>query len=263
MGRMRDLLDLLLARVEAGEPTAIARPLPSPAGPTGGLLVGPDGLLAGGLSDPALLPAAAAAAAEALREGRTGVLRLQTAGGPVRLYVECHLPTPVLVVVGAGHVGQMVASVGAIAGFDVVVVDDRPEYANAARFPTAHAIRCGPFAAELADLRLGPRHYVVLMTRGHQQDRACLGKLLCAPVAYLGMIGSRNRIQTIFQLLNEEGVPAERLERVRAPLGLDIGARSPGEIAVAVVAELIATRRGGTHQPLSALGRSLVHAGRQ
>lgn len=258
---------LLAAEVAADRPAAVAKVVSAPVGlPVGtgdAILVSPAGLLWSGLADVELQNAMAEVAMRCLAEGRTGIQSLQSPLGALRVYVESHLPSPVLVVVGAGHVGQMVAQFGAQTGFDVWVLDDRSAYANAERFPQASLIRCGPFASELAALNLGPRHYVVLMTRGHHHDREALRQLVDVPVAYLGMIGSRTRVETIFELLAAEGVAPENLQRVRAPIGLDIGARTPAEIAVSVLGEIIAARRGGTGAPLSQLGRALVHTNRR
>jgi xanthine dehydrogenase accessory factor len=211
------------------------------------------------VAEPGLASAMSVLATEMLTRGESGVRTLNGPAGNYRIYVESHLPRPVLLVVGAGHVGQRVAEAGVLAGFQVEVLDDRSAYANPARFPTASRVICGPFAAELAALNPGPRHHVVLMTRGHTQDRVCLHALAGTQVAYLGMIGSRSRVQAVLGQLRAEGVTDEWLERIRAPIGLDIGARAPGEIAIAVLAEVIAARRGGTGAPLSSLGRSLVH----
>ena len=255
-------VERLAAEVEAGRPAAVAKVV-SGSRIGEAVVVSPSGLLLSGVNDPGLQAAMADLATQMLADGRSGVQSLPSAGGPVRVYVESYLPAPVLLVVGAGHVGQMVAQVGAMSGFDVWVLDDRPQYANAQRFPEASRILCGPFTQELAALNLGPQHYVVLMTRGHHHDRESLAQVIDAPVAYLGMIGSRTRIETIYELMRAEGVKDELLERVRAPIGLDIGARTPAEIAISVMAEMIAVRRGGTGAPLSQLGRALVHTNRR
>lgn len=259
-------LERLATEVQAGRPAALAKVVDAPRGsgiPAGAaLLVGPAGLLAGRLPDAAVQSSLVELSFAMLAKGRSGALRVAAPSGPLRVYVEVHLPTPTLVVVGAGHVGQLIAQVGALAGFRVVVVDDRPGFANSGRFPTAHQVICSPFDQALKELGLGEQHYVVLVTRGHHQDMRCLQQVIHQPVAYLGMIGSRPRIQTVFQLLEEEGIPPESLGRVRAPIGLDIGARNPGEIAVAVLAEIIAHRYSGTCAPLSTLPRSLVHQDR-
>lgn len=249
-------LQVLAAEAAAGRPVAVAKLV---ADPRQAVVVDSRQVLFAAASEPGLEAAMAGLAMRMLAGGRTGVERL----GEERIYVESHLPDPVLLVVGAGHVGQMVAQLGAMAGFAVDVLDDRAQYANAERFPTARRIICGPFAAELQSLAPGPRHHVVLMTRGHHHDRLCLEALVDADLAYLGMIGSRTRIAAIFAALEARGVSRDRLARVRAPIGLDIGARTPAEIAVAVVAELIASRRGGTGAPLSQMGRALVHERRR
>ena len=252
-------VEWLAEAAAAGRPAAVAKLLTDPLLGQA-LVVSPAGVIYSDVPDPALEASVAAVAMQFLAEGRSGVA---TVRGDVRVYIESHRPDPVLLVIGAGHVGQMVAQLGAMAGFDVAVLDDRPQYANPERFPMASRVLCGPFAAELAGLDLGPQHYVVLMTRGHHHDRLCLEELIGADLAYLGMIGSRTRVETIFAALEAEGVDRERLQRVRAPIGLDIGARTPAEIAVSVVAELIAVRRSGTGAPLSSLGRALVHTQRR
>ncbi|HLN65124.1 MAG TPA: XdhC family protein, partial [Symbiobacteriaceae bacterium] len=179
--------------------------------------------------------------------------------GGVRVYLEPFLPPPDLLVVGAGHVGQAVANLGKHLGFRVTVVDDRPAWANRERFPSADTVVCDDFVYAVRRLEPGARHYVVLVTRGHQHDADCLRELLVRPVAYLGMIGSRTRIGHVFAMLAAEGVRGALLERVHAPIGLDIGARTPTEIAVAVAAELVLARRGGSGLPLSHLRRDRIH----
>lgn len=259
-------LNPLAQEIAAERPVAVAKVVEGPwagcavvAGPGGihyvdpRLQAAPEGLAEG----------MAELAAGLLVRGESGCHRLRLPAGSVRVYVESHLPPPVLLVVGAGHVGREVARAGALAGFQVWVVDDRREYAHPAHFPTAYRVICGPLPEELAALSPGERHHVVLVTRGHAQDAACLAALAGAPVPYVGMIGSRKRVGAVFDALRAGGVDEEWLGRVRAPIGLDIGARTPGEIAIAVVAEVIATRRGGTGKPLSALDRPLIHLSRR
>lgn len=272
-----DCLERLAGELRARRPAALLTVLAAPPGfPLAAghkLLIGPDGLLAGHVPDPA--PAAApggaqtapgtaaalvAAGQAALAAGRPGTRDLHLGGAAVRVYVEPYLPPPELVVVGAGHVAQPVAGMAKLAGFAVTVLDDRPDYASRGRFPGADQVICAPLAAGLQGLHLGPAHHVVLLTRGHRHDLQCLRQLLPLPLAYIGMIGSRTRVQTVFRLLQaEHGVDPAQFRRVYAPIGLDIGARTPAEIAVAVVAELIRVRRGGTGQSLSRLHRALVH----
>jgi xanthine dehydrogenase accessory factor len=167
-------------------------------------------------------------------------------------YLEVQRPAPELVIVGAGHVAQPLAEVGALLGMDVTVLDDRPEFATRERFPRAARVLRVDFADPFATVPIHAGSHVVLVTRGHRYDFEALRRLLGvepAP-AYLGMIGSRRRVRATFTKLLEEGVDAVRLGRVRAPLGLDIRAQTPAEIAVAVAAEIVLLRRGGTGAPL-------------
>ncbi|HEX6587820.1 MAG TPA: XdhC family protein [Longimicrobiales bacterium] len=198
----------------------------------------------GTLGDEALDRDAAAAARAALDAGgyEAGTITLGTA----RVLVDVHRPTPALFVVGAGHISVPLARIAAIAGFRVTVLDDREDFADAARFERdARVLRMDP-TRPFAEARPGRDAYVVLVTRAHRYDYECLRDLLAhEPLPrYVGMIGSRRRVRAAFHALLEAGVPRESIARVRAPLGLDIGAQTPEEIAVSVVAEMVAVRRG-------------------
>ena len=173
--------------------------------------------------------------------------------------MEVHEPTPELIVVGAGHIAQPLCTVGSLLGYRVLVLDDRPAFATRERFPEAHRVVPVDFADPFAEVRIGPSSHVVLVTRGHKYDFECLRHLVRAesPPAYVGMIGSRRRVRATFAQLLDEGVSRERLEEVRAPVGLDLGAQSPAEIAVAVAAELVQVLRGGDGGALSRRERIL------
>jgi len=200
-------------------------------------------------------------ARKAIAERRHSNLTYATAGGDVELFVEVQGKPPHLIIVGAGHIAVPLASVASICDFAVTVLDDRPMYANAERFPTADHVIAGPMVEELRTLRASGRGldadtYVVLVTRGHSHDVECLVELIDDPLAYVGMIGSRRRIDAVFQLLeSEKGIAPERLDGVHAPIGLDIGARTPAEIAVCIMAEIINIMRGGSAESLSDLVR--------
>ncbi len=216
------------------------------------LLADDAGTVAAEVDHPALLTAVR----QALTDGKPSTTR----AGALRIYAEPFLPAPELVVVGGGHVAQPIAQLGKLLGFSVTVIDDRVEYANRDRFPTADRVICEEFLPALRGLGLGARHHVVLVTRGHHHDMECLREVLSLPLAYIGMIGSRTRVGTVFRMLTEEHVAdPKRLEWVHAPIGLDIGACTPAEIAVSVAAELVKVRRGGTGASLSHLARNLVH----
>jgi xanthine dehydrogenase accessory factor len=132
-----------------------------------------------------------------------------------------------------------------MAGFEVVVLDDRPQFANRERFPEADEIIAEEFEFSLPKLMVNRSSYLVIVTRGHAYDQEVLEWAVKTEARYLGMIGSRRKIQMVYASLKEKGVPAEKLERVHAPIGLDIGALTPEEIAVSIVAEMIQERRKG------------------
>jgi xanthine dehydrogenase accessory factor len=150
-----------------------------------------------------------------------------------------------LVVVGAGHVGQAVAGLAAQADFDVWVLDDRHQYASAARFPAAQRILVGPIEELLPSLEITPQTYALIVTRGHGHDQEALHLLAPTRASYVGLIGSRRKIRLIFDNLRAAGVKQSDLDRVTAPVGLEIGSQSVFEIAVSIVAELIARRNLG------------------
>jgi xanthine dehydrogenase accessory factor len=146
---------------------------------------------------------------------------------------------------GAGHVAQQVARLAAMVDFRVAVLDDRPEFANAARFPEAETILVpGTFDAVMDDLPIDEGSYLVIVTRGHRYDLDLLDQALRTPAGYIGMIGSRRKRDAIYDALRRKGVADEAFARVRSPIGLDIGAETPEEIGLSIVAELVAARAG-------------------
>jgi xanthine dehydrogenase accessory factor len=176
--------------------------------------------------------------------------------GTVKLFVEVQVQPSHLIIVGAGHIAVPLASIAATCDFEVTVIDDRPQYAHPARFPAAKRVIAGPFRAELRALRdqggLDRHTYVVLVTRGHQHDVDCLVEVMDDPLAYIGMIGSQRRIRAVFELLEREmNIDPARFDGVYAPVGLNIGARTPAEIAVCIMAEIINVMRGGPAVSLS------------
>jgi xanthine dehydrogenase accessory factor len=173
------------------------------------------------------------------------------------VYIEIRRPVQELVVVGAGHIAQPLAHLGALLGFQVIVIDDRPEFATRERFPSAEKVIRADFSDPFRETPLHTRSHVLLVTRGHKYDYACLIRALRMdpPPAYIGMIGSRRRVRATYVQLLEEGITHALLDRIHAPVGLDVGAETPEEIAVAVAAELIMVRRGGTGASLKGVER--------
>ena len=172
-------------------------------------------------------------------------------GGQMEVYIDPIAPAPALYIIGAGHVGWHLARMAADAGFRIHVVDDREKFANAERFPAAENIEVDDIGAWLHRAELPPSGYAVVVTRGHTHDFEALRALAARDLRYVGLIGSRAKVARIFAALEAEGMPLECLGRVHAPIGLDLGAITPAEIAVSILAELIAIRHGKDTAALS------------
>jgi xanthine dehydrogenase accessory factor len=165
-------------------------------------------------------------------------------GGQMDVYIEPIEPSPELYVIGAGHVGFHLARLAHEVGFRVHVVDDREKFANAERFPTAEEIAVDDIPAWIGRANLPSHAYVVIVTRGHTNDLEALRALAPHELRYLGLIGSRAKVARIFDALKGDKMPEAHLAHVHAPIGLDIGAVTPQEIAVSILAELIAVKHG-------------------
>ena len=164
-------------------------------------------------------------------------------GGRMDVHIDPLAPAPRLCIVGAGHVAFHLAKAARDAGFHIAIVDDRDKFANAERFPGAE-VTVASIPEWLARADLSPSAYIAIVTRGHQNDLDAVRALAPRDFKYLGLIGSRAKVARIYDALREEGLPQERLQRIHAPIGLDIGAVTPAEIAISILAELIAVRRG-------------------
>ena len=175
------------------------------------------------------------------------------------VFIEPVVPTPDLYLLGAGHVSMEVARVASATGFRVHVVDDRETFANTDRFPGAEVV-VDDIPTWLKSAPLPPDAFVAVVTRGHRHDLEAVRELAGRPLRYLGLIGSRAKVQRIFEALEGEGIATAALAAIHAPIGLDIGAVTPAEIAVSIVAELVAVRSGRiaeTHVAAAALKASL------
>jgi xanthine dehydrogenase accessory factor len=247
-----EALRIVVQGVEAGH-SAVRVAAVSPEAAGGARLVyllGPSGTerVHGTLGSAALDDEATAAARSALDDPRSrDGLRSLTSDG-VEVFLEVRRPVRDLVIVGAGHIARPMSQMGSMLGFRVWVLDDRPDFATRDRFPDAdHLIRTD-FSDPFADVPIHARSHVLLVTRGHRYDFDCLVRVMgMDPLpAYIGMIGSRRRVRATFVQLVDEGIPRALLARINAPVGLDIGAETPVEIAIAVAAELVKLARGGT-----------------
>jgi len=249
MNLVRDVIAALNEALERNEPVALATVIEvrgaSPAQVGFKLLVHRDGRAVGNVGGGELEQRVREEAVAALREGRSrlfhSTLREEgpdalgtLCGGDVTFFIEVYNPIPTLLIVGGGHLGQPLAEMAHIVGFQVQVVDVRPERATVPQFDPA---------------AVTPWTYVVILTQTHLTDEQVLRQVLDTPAAYVGMIGSRRKVQTLLNHLRADGVPEERLAQVRAPIGLDLGGRSPEEIALAILAEVVQVRYGGTGRP--------------
>ncbi len=219
------------------------------------MLVHGDGRLVGTIGGGSTEHDAAGRAREIIRTRKAAVVRYDldddpaAGGGPIcggrmEVFIEPLDPSPHLYIAGAGHVGQHVARLASDVGFRVHVLDDRDEFANRERFPSAASVDVVAVAPHLAAADISPASYVLIVTRGHAHDLEAMRALAGRDLRYVGMIGSRAKVAHVSGALVAEGVSAEWLAAVHAPVGLGIGAVTPEEIAVSIVAELIAVRRG-------------------
>ena len=163
------------------------------------------------------------------------------------------------IILGGGHVSQPLVKILALLEYEVTVVDDRLEFANPERFPGARRVVCDEFRKVLAEIKPDEQTAIIIVTRGHKYDLDCLRSVVATGAGYIGMIGSRRKVRATLQVLKDEGISQELLDRVRAPIGLDLGGQSPEEIGVSIAAEVIATFKGGTYVPLSSLGKAVTH----
>jgi xanthine dehydrogenase accessory factor len=179
-------------------------------------------------------------------------LTVPDAGGKLEIFFEVMPAPPRLIVVGAGHIAVPLIKIAKVLDFYAIVIDDRLGYANRERFPDADEVLVGDMAQMLKEMTLNPSCYIVLITRGHKYDEPCLREIIHSQAKYIGMIGSRRRIKACFQRFrDEEKIAEEVIERVYAPIGLDIGTETPAEIALSILGEIIKVRRGGKAASLS------------
>jgi xanthine dehydrogenase accessory factor len=164
-------------------------------------------------------------------------------GGTVDVFIESIRSLPMLFIFGGGHISLALTRIGKMVDFRVVVIDDRPEFANAERFPDADETIAEDMTSIIQRLDIDGFSYIVIVTRGHQNDTQALEWAVSTPAGYVGMIGSKRKIHTIFSYLKTKGITQEQLDRVHSPIGLPIGAETPEEIAVSIIAEIIQVRR--------------------
>lgn len=188
-------------------------------------------------------------------DGRSTTRRHESRLGDAELMIQLWESPARLIVVGGGHVGLALATFGEQLGFAVTVIDDREDFANRERFPMAEHVLFGEIDEQLDSITLDQTAHVVLVSRGHRQDEIALRHAVAQQPGYLGMIGSQRRTATVLQHLTDEGFDPAALAAVSTPIGLDIGAETPEEIALSILAEIVMLRRGGTGARMRDIGR--------
>lgn len=239
-----DVIARVLELLERGETFCVVTVVvaANPGIPTGRkAIVFRDGSMEGGIGSAQLDSTMRVMALEALTEKKRRTVEIE---GQVRAFLDVLSGEAKLLVCGAGHIALPLANFARKVGFRVTVLDDRSDFAHPPRFPDCEVI-AEDFIVALRDMDLGPSTYVVVITRGHEHDAECLAEVLRKETAYVGLIGSRRRVRFVLEMLGREGIPQERLAEVFTPIGLPIGAESPEEIALSVVAELVCIRRQG------------------
>jgi xanthine dehydrogenase accessory factor len=255
---MERVYEAALEAMRRGEPAAIATVIEArgstPRGTSAKMLVYADGRTVGTVGGGGVEARVIEEAKAAIADGQSRELDYRLVdeergdpgicGGSMRLFVEVLAPRPTLLIVGAGHVGQAVAELGAFLGYRIAVLDERSEMVTPERFPQADLRLTGDPVQQVGDFALGEHTCVVMVTPHHTLDEKVLAVLVDRPVAYVGLIGSRRRTAHTFERAREAGVPEELLGRVHTPIGLDIGAETPREIALSILAEIVAVQRG-------------------
>jgi xanthine dehydrogenase accessory factor len=243
-----DLAEAITAALEEKKRLVLATVISSDR-PSWRRLVLPDGKVVGSLGDDRLDGWVTSEATKALEEGASRTVADRETG--LQVFLDVQMSPPTLLIAGGGHIAVPVARLGTMLGFRVVVLDDRPHFANRERFPGADEVLAADFGETLSSYPIDDQTYIAIMTRGHTHDMECLLQVIGSPAAYIGMIGSRRRVKGVFELLKEQGCSEEATARIHAPIGLDIGAETPEEIALSVMGEIVKARRGGSGSSLS------------
>lgn len=219
------------------------------------MIVLPDGRTIDTIGGGKVEAQATADALEALKRGVSRVVEYElrpsgehalgmVCGGQAKVSLDVHSPGSTLLIIGAGHIGQKLAPMAKLLDFRVVVLDARPEFANTGRFPDADEVIVGHPKDAAHLVRIDERTHVVIVTHGHVHDTDALRAVATSDAAYVGLIGSKTKVKAVLGTLAEEGVPVEALARTRAPIGLDLGGQTPGEVSLSILAQIVAERHG-------------------
>jgi xanthine dehydrogenase accessory factor len=255
---MPDIFEEIVKLKKKGEPAALATIISSrgsiPREVGSKMLIKLDGSIVesigGGLMEARVIKKAM----DVIKHGKSEIISLNLSadeaakegalcGGELEIFIEPLLPAERVYIFGGGHISYYLAPMASAVNFQVTVIDDREEFANTERFPQVDEIIVDEFEKAIQNLCPHSHSYIVIVTRGHSYDELVLQWALSTQARYIGMIGSESKIKTIFANLEAKGVPSEKLKKVHSPIGLAIGAQTPAEIAVSIIAELIEARR--------------------
>lgn len=269
-----DVLEEVVRLRRAGQKCALATIVQAngsiPSYTSAKLLVREDGSIAGTIGGGCVEAEVWTAAREVMETGKPRRLNFSLGqeaaydnglicGGQLEVFIEPIEPQPHAYIFGAGHISKSLCQVASLIGFATTVIDDRESFANRERFPGADEVLAGEYEEIFPKLEISSSSYLIIVTRGHRDDMRILRWAVTTPARYVAMIGSKRKVISVERELQKEGIPADAFQRVSAPMGLDIAAQSPEEIAVSVAAEMIAVRRGA-ESGWRALSKSL-HTG--
>jgi len=256
---MSEILKEAFRRIDKGETVALVTVIETkgstPRKIGAKMLVNKDGLAAGTIGGGITEGKVTEEAKQALKEGKRKLLTYRLTkeqaaldegaicGGEMKVFIDILQPKEEVLIFGAGHIAVCVSKLAKTVGFKVTIIDDRKEFANQDRFPKADEIIAEDTEKALTHLNITPSTYIIVLTRGHFKDEEVLGSVIRSNAAYIGMIGSRKKNATVFQHLEEQGISTQELKKVHAPIGVDIGAQTPEEIAVSIMAEIIQVKR--------------------
>ncbi len=256
---MAEILKEALKRINKGETiafiTIVETKGSTPREVGAKMVVGKDGLITGTIGGGITEARVIEEAKQAMKEGKGRFLTYHLTkeaaaldegaicGGDMKVYIDVLQPKEEVLIFGAGHIAVYVSKLAKMVGFKVTVVDSRKEFANQDRFPEADEIIAEDTEKALRHLNITPCTYIIVITRGHLKDEEVLASVVRSNAAYIGMIGSREKNATVFQHLEEQGISENELTKVHAPIGIDIKAQTPEEIAVSITAEIIQIRR--------------------
>lgn len=241
-----DFNDEVIAAYEGGAPVAVASLMSVPDGSElvvgAKLLVRENGSTAGTLGDEKLDASAMNEARRLMAMGKNDYI---TAESGAEFFIEAYTTPPTLVLAGGGHVSKAISNIGSTLGFRIFVIDDREEFANPERFPEAEQTVVSDYGSAFEKLPIGTNSFIVIATRGHRYDASATASAMRTPASYVGLLGSKRKTILIYEELFAQGFTMDEVKSVRSPIGLNISARTPAEIALSIMSEIVGFRLGG------------------